>query len=119
MLATGAVFTCGPVEVRKRKMSSAEQSRDHHHEHVRLELPTQSASNAALISLSAAFQSAVAIAVFPERLEADKADRLDLLLHHLLREAKSVPIEGMAEADQAAGVKAALTIIEGTIGMLR
>jgi hypothetical protein len=100
-------------------MSSAEQPRDHRHEHVRLELPTQSASNAALISLSAAFHSAVAIAAFPERLEADKSQRLDLLLQHLLREAKSVPTEGIAGTDEAAGVKAALAIIEGTIRILR
>jgi hypothetical protein len=100
-------------------MSSPEQSRDHCG-NVRLELSTQSASNAALISLSAAFYSAVAIAAFPERLEADKAaQRLDVLFQYLLREAKSVPIEGIAETDEAAGVRAALAIIEETIRTLR
>ena len=48
-----------------------------------------------------------------------RRQRLDVLFQYLLREAKSVPIEGIAETDEAAGVRAALAIIEETIRTLR
>lgn len=73
-------------------------------------------------SLTGAFQLAFEFAVFPERLkvEADGAlSGLEALTKQFLREAKSFPVEGISEADEAAGMRAAAAIIEDVSGQLR
>jgi len=78
-----------------------------------IHLPGASAL-AAIGGLAASLQVAIEAAIFPERIEINgktQRARLETLTKQLLREAKSIPTEGISSADEASGMEAVVGII--------
>jgi hypothetical protein len=87
---------------------------DDKHNRLKFDL-TLTASFAAINALVGALQLAIELAVFPERVEVKDDSpraRLEALAKQILREAKSMTTEGMAETDEAAGTRVAIALVQ-------
>jgi hypothetical protein len=83
---------------------------------------THKAAMAAFVGLSVAFEVVLEAAIFPERVDDDDdgpSARLATLSSNALRKMKNLPTQGISEADEAAGIAAAISVIEGVGGRLR
>jgi hypothetical protein len=77
---------------------------------------------AAIASLTAALQFAIEAAIFPDRIHVErksKRARLEALAEKIFSEVKSIPTETMSEADEAAGMRAAIDIITDITDRIR
>jgi hypothetical protein len=86
-----------------------------------LSLPGKSGFTA-VICLGTALRRALEVAAFPERLKVNEQSgivRLETLTQELLRQAKNTITDSASEADEVAGVRAAITIINEMSRRLR